>query len=211
MAGSSSGTTSQLNFMGVHLDVFRNVYAPAEDSFLLAKHAHKIQGNILELGTGCGISSLVNASRNPSNYVLGVDINPHAIKNAEYNARHNRIMNARFVHSNLFSHVPNLRFDGILFNPPYLPPNEGIEEEYHSRLALDGGKDGRELIDKFISVLPEHLLPGGKALMIHSSINGLSQTMGLAQEKGLSMEIVEEQPFFFEKLQLIQLQFQRRM
>ena len=156
MAGSISSTTSQLNFMGVHLDIFSNVYAPAEDSFLLAKHAHCIQGNILELGTGCGISSLVNASRNPTNYVLGVDINPHAIKNAEYNARQNRIANARFAHSNLFSHVPKLRFDGILFNPPYLPPNEEVEEEHHARLALDGGKDGRELIDKFISVLPEH-------------------------------------------------------
>ena len=209
MAGPFSSTTSQLNFMGVHLDVFSNVYAPAEDSFLLAKHAHKIQGNILELGMGCGISSLVNASRNPTNYVLGFDINPHAVKNAEYNARNNKISNARFAHSNLFSHVPNLRFDGILFNPPYLPPNEEVEEEHYARLALDGGKDGRELIDKFISVLPEHLLPGGKALMIHSSINGLSQTMDAAQEKGLSIEVVEEQPFFFEKLQL--LEFQRRM
>jgi release factor glutamine methyltransferase len=204
MAGSISSTTSQLSFLGVYLDVFRNVYAPAEDSFLLAKHAHKIQGNILELGTGCGISSLVNASRNPTNYVLGVDINPHAIRNAEYNARHNRIKNARFSHSNLFSHVPKLRFDGILFNPPYLPTNEEVEEEHHARLALDGGKDGREIIDKFISVLPEHLLPGGKALMVHSSINGLSQTMDLAQEKDLSIEVVEEQPFFFEKLQLIE-------
>ncbi|MEM4272524.1 MAG: methyltransferase [Candidatus Bilamarchaeaceae archaeon] len=204
MAGFVSGAPSQLSFMGVRLDVFSNVYTPAEDSFLLAKHAREIQGNVLELGTGCGIASLVNASRNPENYVLGVDINPYAVRNSEYNARQNRITNAGFARSNLFSHIPKLRFDGILFNPPYLPSNDEFKEEHHLRLALDGGKDGREVIDRFISALPSHLLPGGKALMVQSSINGLSQTICLAQENGLSVEIVEEQPFFFEKLHLLE-------
>ena len=110
-----------LNFMGLRLDVFKDVYTPQEDSFLLAKHTHSLEGNILELGTGCGLSAILNASRNPSNYVLGVDLNHSAVQNAAYNARHNLIKNAYFQHSDLFSKVSNVRFDSILFNPPYLP------------------------------------------------------------------------------------------
>lgn len=207
MAGSAKeGTLSQLSFMGLHIDVFRDVYAPREDSFMLAKHTSRIEGNVLELGTGCGLSALANASRNPSNYVLGVDMNPSAVRNAVYNASHNRINNAHFLRSDLFSRVPNLRFDSIIFNPPYLP-----EEETQSRkanmldLALYSGKDGRRETDHFLYHLSDYLLPGGTAYIIQSSVTDIPKTIEKASRLGYSTEILEEQSFFFEKLALLKL------
>lgn len=208
MVGTSAGSrASALSFLGVNIDVFSNVYTPAEDSFMLAKHSHNLSGNILEIGTGCGIAALVNASRNPSNYVVGVDINPHAINNAEYNARHNRIKNVQFIHSDMFANVPkHRRFDGILFNPPYLPTNDDVKETGFIKLALDGGSDGRRQTDRFLKSINEYLLPGGKALMIQSSVNDLHKTINMAHARGFSTEILEEQKFFFEQLYLLRFQ-----
>ncbi len=197
---------SQLNFMGLHLDVFKDVYIPQEDSFLLAKHSHKLEGNILEIGTGCGLSALLNASRNPSNYVLGIDLNPKAVQNAAYNAAHNRIKNASFIHSDLFSNAPNLRFDAILFNPPYLPEEQnGSRKQTLLDLALYGGKDGREQTDRFLHHLQDYLLPQGRALLTQSSLTDIPKTIEKANRLGFSAEILEEQPFFFEKLVLLEL------
>lgn len=195
-----------LNFMGLRLDVFKDVYTPQEDSFLLAKHIHLLEGNILELGTGCGLSALLNASRNPSNYVLGVDLNPFAVQNAQYNAHHNRIKNAHFQQSNLFSNVSNVRFDSIFFNPPYLPEEEnGTQKGSMLDLALYGGKNGRKQTDLFLHHLDDHILPGGSAFIIQSSLTDIPKTVERALFLGFSTEIVEEQSFFFEKLALLRL------
>jgi release factor glutamine methyltransferase len=196
---------SYLNFMGINLDVFKDVYAPREDSFLLAKHTHALQGNILEIGTGCGLSALVNASRNPSNYVLGVDINHYAIQNSAYNARHNRIRNAHFLHSDMFSSIPNLRFDSIIFNPPYLPEEDSLSKPDMLDLALYGGKDGRRHTDILLDNLEDYLLPGGSTFLVQSTLTDIPRTLERANCLGFSSEIVEEQPFFFEKLALVKL------
>ncbi|MBN2121712.1 methyltransferase [Candidatus Micrarchaeota archaeon] len=193
-----------INFMGLRLDVFNDVYVPREDSFLLAKHTNKLEGNILELGTGCGISALANASRNPSNYVLGVDISQRAVNNANYNAKHNRISNATFVRSDLFSKVPKVRFDAVLFNPPYLP-EEGRASKSMLDLALYSGKDGRAATDRFLEEVSPHLLPGGRAFLIQSSVTDIPKTLEKAHSLGFSAEILEEQSFFFEKLCLLEL------
>lgn len=201
-----TNTFSQINFMGLHLDVFKEVYVPQEDSFMLAKHSHHLEGNILELGAGCGLSSLVNASHNPRNYVLGVDLNSQAVQNAQYNAAHNKIQNAQFLHSDLFSNVPNLRFDAIIFNPPYLPEEiSGSRKQSLMDLALYSGKDGRTQTDRFLFYLQDYLLPGGKAFLIQSSLTDIPKTMEKACTLGFSAEIIEEQSFFFEKLALLEL------
>lgn len=193
-----------IHFMGLRIDVFKEVYSPQEDSFMLAKHTHSLQGNILELGTGCGLSALANAHRNPSNYVLGVDISQRAVNNASYNARHNRIRNATFLRSDLFSKIPNVRFDSILFNPPYLP-EEKREGENMLDLALYSGKDGRDATERFLKEAPAHLLPGGKLYLVQSSATNIPKTVEKAHSLGFSAEILEEQSFFFEKLCLLEL------
>lgn len=69
------------------------------------------------------------------------------------------------LRSNLFNRISskiNSRFHFILTNPPYVPTkltNELLRDGRNEpRLALDGGKDGLELIRKIVAKAPEYLL-----------------------------------------------------
>ncbi len=95
--------------------------------------------------------------------------------------------------SDLFESIPE-RFDAILFNPPYLP-TEGPHN-----LALDGGKNGREVLDKFLQTASQHVNPNGTIFFIHSSLNGWEKTEQLLKKLRLRFEIVGRKKLFFEEL-----------
>jgi release factor glutamine methyltransferase len=186
---------------GLKIDVSGSVYPPSEDSYLLAKHAPKLKGRILDMCTGSGICALTNAKENPKNKVIGADINPEAIECAKKNAALNGIQNAEFIQSNLFEKV-NGKFDGILCNPPYLPETEiGNEAE----MALSGGKTGREFTDRFLDGVGKCLADHGTALLLQSSINDKDKTMKKLEDIGFIAEVIDSESFFFEKLFVIKL------
>lgn len=222
-----------MEYDGLVLEIFRDVYEPAEDSFLLAKHAKKLveemrnrkldrenlevftrqqskrrlleAGNgprILDVGTGCGIQALVCAQADAKNTVLGVDANPHAAENAKLNAEKNKIRNAEFRESDLFSNVRG-RFDAIIFNPPYLPTSEEEKIKGKLNLAFDGGKSGRETTDKFLAQFPKYLKKDGTLLMVESSLAGIEKTIGKLEKTGFEAKIVDEEKFFFERIAVI--------
>ena len=192
------------NYKKLRIVLFDDVYEPAEDSFMLAKHTSRLKGRILEIGCGTGIVSINNAKLNPRNRVLAVDINKRAIENTGYNSKINKIKNIRTIQSNLFSKVRG-KFDHIFFNPPYLPTMQ--EEKLKTKLnfAYDGGKYGRKTIDRFLKSFGQHLKKSGSAFLIHSSLNNLKKTESVANKKGFLMRIIDTESFFFEKIYLLQL------
>jgi release factor glutamine methyltransferase len=193
-----------MEYDGLKFEIFPSVYEPAEDSFLLAKHAKKLRGRILEIGCGCALASLVNAKQNPRNNVLGVDINAEAVRCAAENAKKNRIKNARFFVSDLFSAIPkNEKFDAIIFNPPYLPTTKSEKLKGKINAAFDGGNDGRKILDRFLNEFERYLKSDGVILLIHSSLNDLEKTKRKLTEKGFKIEILEEERFFFEKIYVL--------
>lgn len=183
--------------------VFGSVYSPSEDSFLLAKHAPKLKGRILDMCCGSGIQALTNAKANPDNEVIGVDINPEAVECASKNANTNKITNARFIQSDLFEKVEG-EFDGILCNPPYLPETESGNE---AELSLSGGETGREFTDRFLDEFEKYLKKGGDVLLIQSSINSKDKTIQRLNEKGFKAEVIDQDAFFFEKIFVIRISF----
>lgn len=191
-----------MEYAGLDLLLPSSVYEPAEDSFMLAKEAAKLKGNVLEIGCGSGIVSLACAKVGCS--VLGVDINPDAVKCASGNATRNKIKSVRFIKSNLFSNVPKKKFDAILFNPPYLPTSKS-EKLADNKLnnAFDGGKTGRKVLDNFLDEFDDFLKSGGVLLLVQSSLNNQKKTEQRLKKLGYSIEIVAEEKFFFEKLVLI--------
>ena len=190
----------------MELSVSGSVYSPAEDSFLLAKHSVTLKGRILDFGCGSGIQALANAKANPSNEVIGVDINPEAVACATGNAKRNKIRNARFVVSDLFGSLNGMegKFDGIIFNPPYLPDIES-ESKFvlRAELALGGGITGREITNRFLGEFDAYLNGSGVLLLLQSSINGIDETIRKLEEKGFAAEIVSQESFFFEKLYVL--------
>ena len=108
----------------------------------------------LDLCTGSGIQALV-ASRYARD-VVGVDINPRAIRFARFNAELNGLRNARFMISDLYSALDSAKFDLILANPPFVAS---------PKLALrfrDGGANGEEVLSRIISEAARYLTDGGR-------------------------------------------------
>ncbi len=172
-----------------------DIYEPAEDSYLLQKYVPKYsQGRVLDLGTGSGIQALT-ASKNLSvREIIAVDINEKAIAKLK-TALHSKISSkVKYLVSDLFSNVSG-KFDTIIFNPPYLPQDKGIEDP-----ALYGGKRGYELSEKFFAQVSSHLTPKGKILFLFSSLTNKKKIDEIIEANLLEFEQLEQQHLHFEDL-----------
>jgi release factor glutamine methyltransferase len=175
-----------------------DVYFPREDSFLLAEAVEKhTRGKVLDLGTGSGIQGIVAAKKGCD--VTFSDIDTEAIKCAEENAKTNGV-NGRFLKSDMFSNITGA-FDAIIFNPPYLPskPIQSMKENKIQR-ALDGGKEGRELIESFLEKYKGFLDKGGIALLLESGHNHYEKDIAT---KGA--QLLFKKHYFFEDLVVLLL------
>ncbi len=169
---------------------YDGVYGPREDSDLLSgiveKHAH---GDVLDLGTGSGVQGITAALKGCT--VTFADIDGKAIEAAKKNAELNGVKGI-FLVSDMFSAIRG-RFDTIIFNPPYLP-NEGKPE-----IALDGGKEGRDLVERFLKDYKNYLKPGGTALLLESSFSRYDK------EVTRGAVVLAKAHYFFEDLVVLEL------
>jgi release factor glutamine methyltransferase len=175
----------------------RQVYSPEADTLLLlaAARAEVRPGDrVLEVGTGSG---LIAAEIARITRVVATDINPHAVLCAGK-------AGIDVVRTDLFTSIRG-SFDLVLFNPPYLPtqPEERIDDwlEY----ALDGGKSGRAVIERFARNVGDVLAPGGRILLLISSLTGLSEVQerfaGRNYSAGIAMQqVVEDEVLYVLKI-----------
>jgi len=178
------------------------VYEPSDDSFLLAENLIINNGEkVLEIGTGSGIVAMY-ASKLTDN-IVATDVNFNAIELAEKNFKSNGVNNIQLVFGNLFEPVENQKFDVILFNSPYLPTEECEVLDGNLNCAFDGGLDGRNVIDKFLNEVKNHLNHGGRLQLIQSSLSNLEETISKLKDLGFKVEITASEKFFFEEIVLI--------
>jgi release factor glutamine methyltransferase len=173
------------------------VYTPDADTYLLLDAARaevKAGDRVLEVGTGSG---LIAAELAKVTSVVATDINPHAVLCA-------REKGGVVVQTDLFCGIRS-SFDVILFNPPYLPtqPEERINDwlEY----ALDGGLNGRVVIERFSEQVERVLAPGGRILLLISSLTGLPEVRDLFFEAGFVSEILLKKKIEDETLYVLKI------
>lgn len=161
------------------------VYSPEADTVLLldAARAEAKRGErVLEVGTGSGLIAREIAKIAS---VVATDISPHAVIAA-------RDCGVEVIRTDLYAGIRGL-FDLILFNPPYLPtqPEERVDDwlEY----ALDGGESGRTVIERFSRCVGDILAPGGRILLLVSSLTGPSEVRALFSRAGWTVSIVRQQ------------------
>ena len=158
------------------------VYQPEADTYLLLDAARaevKPGDRVLEIGTGSGLiaDELARIAA-----VIATDINPHAVLCAKKKG-------VEVVQSDLFYGIRST-FDLILFNPPYLPtqPEERIDDWLEH--ALNGGENGRVVIERFTEHVGQVLAPGGRILLLISSLTGLPEVRNLFFRSGFKSEIL---------------------
>lgn len=184
--------------------VLKNVYEPAEDSFLLAENLVVNQNDVvLDVGTGCGILGILAAKK--AEKVVAIDVNPHAVSCAQMNAELNRVAGKMDIRlGNLFEPVEgNEKFNVIVFNAPYLPSERSEQKTWIER-AWVGGPSGRELVDQFISQAPHYLMEEGKIVLAQSTLSNVDETIQKLEEEGLRAVILAEKKVAFEAIAMIQ-------
>jgi len=197
------------------------VYEPMEDSFLLAKHVKKhSNGFVLDVGTGSGIQAI--AASEKAKLIIGIDISRDAIKLAKENAFKQNVKNICFFESSLFDSFKKIQakkqfknnflknlnnkkihnflekkilFDLIIFNPPYLPQDKGIDDK-----SIYGGKKGHETLERFLSQTGYYLKENGKILIVFSSLTKKEKVDELLQNHCFKLKQVDEEKLFFETL-----------
>ncbi len=154
------------------------VYPAREDTTLLASCAPACTGRtVLEIGTGSGAVALA-AARHGAVRVVATDLNPNAVRLLRARASAERLP-IDAVQTDLAAGLG--RFDIILANPPYLPTVPGARDpDRLANLALDGGPDGCGPIARIIRTLPRHLLPGGRAFVLVSTVQSRARRADLA-------------------------------
>lgn len=173
-------------YNNVKIGACRGVYHPREDSELLADAVEKYAyGRVLDMGTGSGIQGIIAARKGCD--VTFSDTDPLALRCAEANSAANGVK-GKFIESDLFSGIHG-SFDTIIFNPPYLPSDSFTET------ALDGGRDGRHYIKRFIDSYNGFVNPRHVVLLLESSLNNYPADVDL-----LNSEIVSRRVFPFEEL-----------
>jgi len=168
------------------------IYEPAQDSYLLQKVVKdfikkKKPRKILDMGSGSGIlaRTAINCGADEKNITL-VDINSNSVKHLK-----KKLPNSKVINSNLFSKLTE-KFDLIIFNPPYLP--EDKDEPKNSKLATTGGKNGSELINKFLLNAKNYLNSDGKILLLTSS---LTKNINW---RNFKKKLIASEKLFFEEL-----------
>jgi release factor glutamine methyltransferase len=173
------------------------IYLPREDSYLLSKVLEeqilkllKENPNLifLEIGSGSGIhlETALKSGIKKQN-IFCCDINPFAVK-------HCKKLGFNCVNSDLFENIKNfrLRFDLIIFNPPYLP-KDPLEPE-DSRISTTGGEKGSEIINKFLKQARDYLNKNGKIFLLTSSLSGGINFLDYKKK------ILAKKKLFFEEL-----------
>ena len=174
------------------------VYQPAEDTYLLLKAAiaeARDSDRVLEVGCGSG---LISRNLAPMvREVLATDINPFAVSVV-------REYGIPVIRADLFRGI-KAKFDMVIFNPPYLPTSEEEKNAGWINFALDGGESGRETIKRFFLDLGPHLTPGGRALILLSSLTGITMVEEMAINLGFEVRQVAVERYFFELLYVFKL------
>jgi ribosomal protein L3 glutamine methyltransferase len=121
---------------------------------------------VVDVCTGSGCLAVLLADRFPEAKVDAIELSPDAAAVARFNFAQNQLGARIKLHrSDVFDAVPPAKYDVILSNPPYVPTREmrDLPDEFKREpaMALDGGRDGLDIVRKLLRQARERLQPHG--------------------------------------------------
>lgn len=156
---------------GVPLVIFPDVFNPVllRSGAFLARNlpapvptiaSESKRPRALDVGTGSGIGAIFAARLGYQ--VVGVDVNPEAVRCARINVLLNDLDELVEIRlGDLFAPVAGQRFDLVVFNPPFF---RGMPTD-----QLDQAWRATDVIERFADGLGQVLRPGGQARIVLST------------------------------------------
>ena len=140
----------------------------------------------LDMGTGSGVGAIFAARQGYR--VVGVDVNPEAVRCARINVLLNRLEGqVEIRQGDLFAPVPGERFDLVLFNPPFFrgEPTDLLDHAWRSN----------DVMERFAAGLSAALVPQGRALIVLSTDGDAAGMLGALREHALTIETARQRNF----------------
>jgi len=172
-----------------------SIYEPSEDSFFISEILRKqipkiLKKNInlkfLEIGAGSGFNLKTTESLGiKKQNIFSCDINTDAVKQC-------KSLGFRCIKSDLFSKITG-KYHIIIFNPPYLP-----DDRFDKEKDTSGGKNGDEIILKFLKQAKNYLEQDGRIFLLMSSFTPMKR---IKKEFGnYQVKLIGKEKLFFEEL-----------
>jgi release factor glutamine methyltransferase len=150
---------NQREFWSKDFYVNKHTLIPRPETELLCENVIKLfkdkEFNFLDIGTGTGCILLSILSELKKAKGIGIDVSKKAIDVAKKNSiNFNLEGRAKFI-VKPFNKIYGYKFDLIVSNPPYIKSIDikNLKEDvrkFEPKLALDGGKEGLDVIKKVI-------------------------------------------------------------
>ena len=165
--------TNKKEFMNLELYVNQDVLIPRQDTEILVEEVINILQNIkaeniqiLDMCTGSGAIAIALAKNVEKCIVDAADISSGALEVVRKNVIKNQVEDKiNIINSDLFSKVPNKKYNLIVSNPPYIERNviENLDKQVQKEpiIALDGGEDGLDFYKKIINEASSYLESNG--------------------------------------------------
>ena len=164
------------DFYGETFHINDYVLIPRQDTELLIdlifkEYKKETQMNICDLGTGSGIIGITLAKQYKNSQVILADSSKKALIIAKENINKFKLINAKTLYSDWYHKFPNLQFDLIVSNPPYIDIDDPFLKkdnlQYEPEAALFSGNQGYADIEIIVNNARDYLKKGGQLMIEH--------------------------------------------
>lgn len=170
---------------GMKILIHPNVYPPGTDTHLMLSTVQIKPGDdALDLGTGTGAIACKMALLGAGS-VLGTDMNPRAIDNANENKKLLELKNVDFRLGNVFEGIDK-KFDVIAANLPY------TDRAATNDIDICFYDKGHKALRSFFLDLRSHLKPGGIVYIAWANISSLEFLLMLANEHNFKLDLISQ-------------------
>lgn len=181
---SSLQEAFEVNLAGMRLAVLPKVYPGGLDSELMCEVMEVTQGDaVLDLCTGTGVIALKAALMGASS-VVGVDLNPAAVKNANLNKDKLGLRQVEIREGSLFEPVNNRQFDVITINPPY------TNKKPINKTEICFWDEGNNTTITFFREFRNYLKPNGRAYFAWADFGDMAFLEALAKQHDVTLRLL---------------------